>query len=127
MIDEDKWVYTWMGYGKVSEYCKGKVIVELVWGCKFYVSPASIFSTICFSVKSFGHNKRLLDFQWGLTQDFSTLFAGLYKQLSIGEDLVIHLYMPKGQLAEVNETDTPFKLRMKMGSKLIAIAKARCN
>ena len=116
-----------MGYGKVSEYCKGKVIVELVWGCKFYVSPASIFSTICFSVKSFGHNKHLLDFQWGLNQDFSTLFAGLYKQLSIGEDLVIHLYMPKGQLADVYETDTPFKLRMKMGSKLIAIAKARCN
>jgi hypothetical protein len=127
MIDEDKWVYTWMGYGKVLEYIKGKVIVELVWGCKFYVLPSSIFSTICFSVKSFGNSKRLLDFQWGLSQDFSTLFVGLYKQLSIGEDFVIHLYMPKGQLAEVFESDTPFKLRMKMGSKLIAIAKARCN
>jgi hypothetical protein len=123
MIEDEKWVYTWIGYGKIVESCKGKIVVDTTWGAKLYLQPSSVFSIVSFSVKSFAQNKRLLEFQWMLLQDFSALFRILYKQLGIEQDFVIFLYLPRGQLLQVRESDTPLGIRMKMGSKLIAVAK----
>lgn len=123
MTEDEKWVYTWLGYGKIADIQKAKIRVDLTWGAKLYIAPYLACSTINFSVKSFAQTKKLLDFQWGILEDFSALFKLLYKQLAPGPDFQVYLYLPRGQLLKITGSDTPLSLKMKTGAKLIAIIK----
>lgn len=123
MIEDEKWVYTWLGYGKIADIQKNRIRVDLTWGAKLYIAPYLASSTVNFSVKSFAQTKKLLDFQWGILEDFSALFKLLYKQLAPGSDFQVNLYLPRGQLLKIKGSDTPLSLKMKTGAKLIAITK----
>ena len=56
-----------------------------------------------------------------MTQDFSTLFSILHKQLELPPNIAIKLHYIKGKLLSISPNDTPLKISLKTHSKLVCM------
>jgi SPRY domain len=121
MKTDEEWIYTSCGYGRLIDRTNTKAVVDLVSGGKLYISLASISSSIEFSVKTFTADRKILKFEWGVNQDFSTLFNLLHKQLDVSMNTLIKIHYVKGKILPIVSSDTPLKLGLKTNSKLICV------
>lgn len=122
-MTEDKWLYSTWGYGQVLQQDSQKVVLDMTWGGTAYLSPTSVTSFLPITVKSFTQGRKLLTFEWKITQNFSSLFKTLHKQLNLSPNVQIYLYMAKGKLLQLSSSDSPLSLRMKKDTRLVAITK----
>ena len=121
MSSEEEWIYSPWGYGKLIERTADKATVELQSGGKLYVNPSSLSSSVQFSVKTFASERKVFDFEWAVTQDFSSLFPLIHKQLGLSPNIILKIHFIKGKLQALSPTDTPLKLGLKSHSKLICM------
>jgi hypothetical protein len=123
MATDDKIVCTPLGYGKVLEHTRYKVTIKLHWGAIAYLNPSSVSTSVHFSIKLFSSSRKTLQYEWGISQDFSLLFSLLQKQLALPPNMQLNLLYPKGKLAKVLPSDSPMGLRLKNHTKMIGITK----
>ncbi|CAG9313725.1 unnamed protein product [Blepharisma stoltei] len=114
-------VYTVWGYGELLEKRPAKAIVKFTWGGLGYIDPNSISNKVTLKVKSFAKDRKLLSFEWDITNDFSNLFSLLKKQYSLSAGAIIKLIYPMGSMKEIKPTDSPFTLKLKSHSTFIAL------
>ena len=123
MACDEKWVITPWGYGKVLEQSDHKAAVSLSWGGTCYMNPSSMSPSLHISIKLFSAGRKTFEYDWCLTQDFSSLLQSLRKQLSLPANIQLILYYPQGKLRKILPTDSPLRLKLKNNSKLVAVAR----
>jgi hypothetical protein len=124
MATDEKWVYTPWGYAKVLDQDSLKATVKLHWGGLGYLSPSSLASSIHFSIKLFSASRKTLEYEWGITQDFSSLYSLIQNQLSLPPKTQLSIYYPKGKLIKILPSDSPLNLKLKNHIKFLGITKA---
>ena len=67
--------------------------------------------------------RRVLLYDWGVTQDFSSFFSLISKELSLSSNIQLSLYYPSGKLHKIQPSDTPLKLKLKSNSQMVCITK----
>ncbi|OMJ69507.1 hypothetical protein SteCoe_32762 [Stentor coeruleus] len=123
MISDEKWVYTSWGYGKVLEQKLSQALVQLSWGGTGYLKLDSLKSSIPISVKIFALDRKTLNFDWDILQDFSKLFVLVHKELALPPTVQVRLFLVRGKVVNINSFDSPFSVKMKAETKLVGITK----